>query len=65
KVELPNRPVKDVMITKVISVPNNAEISDCALKMKRGRVDQMPVIDNDGRLSGMLFDRDVIRALFE
>jgi CBS domain-containing protein len=33
--------------------------------MKRGRVDQMPVIDNDGRLSGMLFDRDVIRALFE
>ena len=65
KVELPNKPVKEVMITKVISVPNNAEISDCALKMKRGRVDQMPVIDNDGRLSGMLFDRDVIRALFE
>ncbi|HJK24747.1 MAG TPA: CBS domain-containing protein, partial [Methanocorpusculum sp.] len=26
KVELPNRPVKDVMVTKVISVPNNAEI---------------------------------------
>ncbi len=65
KVELPNKPVKDVMITKVIAVPNNAEISDCALKMKRGRVDQMPIIDNDGRLSGMLFDRDVIRALFE
>jgi CBS domain-containing protein len=63
KVELPNRPVKDVMIRKVISVPNNAEISDCALKMKRGRVDQMPVIDNDMRLSGMLFDRDVIAAL--
>lgn len=65
KVELPNRPVKDVMVTKVISVPHNAEVSDCALKMKRGRVDQMPIIDNDGRLSGMLFDRDLIRALFE
>lgn len=65
KVELPNRPVKDVMVTKVISVPNNAEISDCALKMKRGRVDQMPIIDNDQRLSGMLFDRDVITALYE
>lgn len=63
KVELPNRPVKDVMITKVIAVPKNAEISDCALKMKRGRVDQMPIIDNDGKLSGMLFDRDLIRAL--
>lgn len=65
KVELPNRPVKDVMVKKVISVPNNAEISDCALKMKRGRVDQMPIIDNDQRLSGMLFDRDVITALYE
>ncbi len=64
KVELPNRPVKDMMIRKVISVPNNAEISDCALKMKRGRVDQMPIIDNDMRLSGMLFDRDVITALY-
>jgi CBS domain-containing protein len=65
KVELPNRPVKDIMVKKVISVPNNAEISDCALKMKRGRVDQMPIIDNDQRLSGMLFDRDVITALYE
>ena len=64
KVELPNRPVKDMMIRKVISVPNNAEVSDCALKMKRGRVDQMPIIDNDMRLSGMLFDRDVITALY-
>ena len=65
KVELPNHPVKDFMVTKVISVPNNAEISDCALKMKRGRVDQMPIIDNDQRLSGMLFDREVITALYE
>ncbi len=65
KVELPDRPVKEVMITKVISVPNNAEVSDCALKMKRGRVDQMPIIDNDNLLAGMLFDRDLIRALYE
>ena len=63
KVELPARPVKDFMIRKVIAVPDNAEIADCALKMKRGRVDQLPVIDKDGRLAGMLFDRDVIKAL--
>ncbi|HJJ42395.1 MAG TPA: CBS domain-containing protein [Methanocorpusculum sp.] len=63
KVELPNLPVKKCMVKKVIAVPNNAEIADCALKMKRGRVDQLPIIDNDGRLSGMLFDRDVIKSL--
>ncbi|MCK9312961.1 MAG: CBS domain-containing protein [Methanocorpusculum sp.] len=65
KVELPNRPVKLCMVKKVISVPLNAEISDCALKMKRGRVDQLPVINNDMKLAGMLFDRDVIRALIK
>ena len=63
KVELPMRPVKDGMVKKVLAVPRNAEISDCALRMKRGRVDQMPVIDNDGKLCGMLFDRLLIQSL--
>ncbi|HJJ48406.1 MAG TPA: CBS domain-containing protein [Methanocorpusculum sp.] len=63
KVELPSRPVKDFMIKKVIAVPANAEVADCALKMKRGRVDQLPVIDKDGKLAGMLFDRDIVKAL--
>ena len=46
-------------------IRRNAEVSDCALKMKRGKIDQMPVIDNDGRLCGMLFDRVLLKALFE
>ncbi|HJJ46660.1 MAG TPA: CBS domain-containing protein [Methanocorpusculum sp.] len=65
KVELPVSPVKDAMIRKVLAVPINAEVSDCALKMKRGRVDQMPIIDNEGKLAGMLFDRVLIQALIE
>ncbi len=65
KVELPNRPVKDGMIKKVIAVPRNAEISDSALRMKRARVDQMPIIDNDGKLCGMLFDRVLIQSLIK
>ena len=65
KAELPINPVKDAMIRKVLAVPLNAEVSDCALKMKRGRVDQMPIIDNEGKLAGMLFDRMLIQALIE
>ena len=65
KVELPDRPVKDGMIKKVLAVPRNAEVSDCALKMKRAKIDQMPVIDNDGKLCGMLFDRMLLKALLE
>ncbi|HJJ47203.1 MAG TPA: CBS domain-containing protein [Methanocorpusculum sp.] len=65
KVELPNVPVKDGMIKKVIAVPKNAEVSECALRMKRGRIDQMPVVDNDGKLCGMLFDRTLIQSLIK
>jgi CBS domain-containing protein len=50
------------MITNVISVPLNAEVSECALKMKRGRVDQLPVVNGDKKLVAMLFDRDLITA---
>jgi len=62
KVQLPNRPVKQAMIKNVVAVPKNAEVSECALKMRRSRVDQMPVINGDKRLVAMLYDRELIRA---
>jgi CBS domain-containing protein len=63
RVKLPQKPVKTAMITSVVSVPQNAEVSECALKMKRARVDQLPVVNSDRKLVGMLFDRDLIRVL--
>lgn len=63
KVQLPNRPVKLAMVKNVVAVPTNAEVSECALKMRRARVDQLPVINNDKRLVAMLYDRELIRAL--
>ncbi|HMA05315.1 MAG TPA: CBS domain-containing protein [Methanomicrobiales archaeon] len=63
KVKLPARPVKTAMVTNVVSVPLNSEVGECALKMKRARVDQLPVVNSDKRLVGMLFDREIIRVL--
>ena len=63
KVQLPDRPVKQAMIKNVVSVPKNAEVSECALRMRRSRVDQMPVVNGDRRLVAMLYDRDLIRVL--
>ncbi|MDD1719900.1 MAG: CBS domain-containing protein [Methanoregulaceae archaeon] len=63
KIQLPPRPVKTAMITNVVAVPQNAEVSECALKMRRARVDQLPVINGDKRLVAMLFDRDLIHVL--
>jgi CBS domain-containing protein len=63
KVQLPNRPVKLAMVKNVVAVPHNAEVSECALKMRRARVDQLPVINGDKQLVAMLYDRDLIKAL--
>jgi CBS domain-containing protein len=63
KVQLPDRPVKTVMVRNVVAVPQNAEVSECALKMRRARVDQLPVINGDKRLVAMLYDRELIRVL--
>jgi CBS domain-containing protein len=63
KVQLPNRPVKLAMVRNVVAVPANAEVSECALKMRRARVDQLPVVNGDKRLVAMLYDRELIRAL--
>ena len=45
KVQLPNKPVKLAMVKNVVTVPQNAEVSECALKMRRARVDQLPVVN--------------------
>lgn len=63
RIQLPDRPVKTAMVKNVISVPSNAEVSECALKMKRGRIDQLPVVNGDKRLVAMLFDRELVKVL--
>ncbi|MDD1686051.1 CBS domain-containing protein [Methanoregula sp.] len=62
RVQLPNRPVKMAMVKNVVAVPQNAEVSECALKMRRARVDQLPVVNGDKKLVAMLYDRELIRA---
>jgi len=63
RVHLPDRPVKQAMVKSVVAVPQNAEVSECALKMRRSRVDQLPVVNGDKKLVAMLYDRDLIRAI--
>ena len=64
KVELPNKPVKDFMIKNIVSITQNTDVSTCALKMKRGHLDQLPIINNEQIFTGMIFDRDIIKAIY-
>lgn len=63
KVQLPHRPVKTAMIKNVINATMNTEISECALKMRRARVDQVPIVNSDKKLVAMLYDRNLIEVL--
>jgi CBS domain-containing protein len=63
RVKLPRRPVKTAMIKNVINVTMNTEVSECALKMRRARVDQVPIVNSDRKLVSVLYDRDLIGAL--
>lgn len=63
RIQLLPIPVKNAMVKNVLAVPLNAEVGECALKMRRARVDQIPVVNGNKRLIAMLFDRELIRVL--
>ena len=63
RIQLLPIPVKNAMVKNVLAVPLNSEVSECALKMKRARVDQLPVVNGNKRLIAMLFDRELIKVL--
>lgn len=65
KIRLPGSPVRDII--KLTGEPETAvlssQVSDCARKMKRNRIDQLPVITNTRKLLGLLRDKDLLKAI--
>ena len=63
KISLPNVSVKKVMIKDVVTAFHKTSVSDCAKKMRRSRIEQVPVITADNKLDGLLLDRDLLQVL--
>ncbi|HEY9205478.1 MAG TPA: CBS domain-containing protein [Candidatus Methanoperedens sp.] len=65
KIKLPPKPVKDIV--KITGEPETAvlssQVSDCARKMKRNRIDQLPVISSTRKLLGLLRDKDLLKSI--
>lgn len=65
KIKLPVSSVKGII--KLKGEPETAvlssQVSDCARKMKRNRIDQLPVISSERKLLGLLRDKDLLRAI--
>ncbi|MEK6977294.1 MAG: CBS domain-containing protein [Candidatus Hydrothermarchaeota archaeon] len=62
RLELPDLKVKDIMVKNVITATKKTSIPECAKKMARMKVEQIPVIDADGDIIGLVRDISLLRA---
>lgn len=52
--------VKQIMTDHVITVGQREPVAHAARLMKRGNLGALPVCDDDGRLRGIVTDRDIV-----
>lgn len=60
--DLPAAPVSEIAVRDVVTVYETASVADAAAKMVRRKVNQLPVLDADDRLHGMVTDLDLMAA---
>jgi CBS domain-containing protein len=65
RIKVPNLIGSDVMIREPVTATYIASVSDCARKMKRNRIDQIPIINSNRKLQGLLRDHDLLKPLIE
>lgn len=58
-----DRKVSEMMTTKVITVPEDAPLMECVDHMIKNNVKRLPVMGKDGKVSGILYERDVFFAI--
>lgn len=54
-------PVKSVMTKKVIYVSPEATVDECMAQMTEKRIRHMPVLDNDGKILGIISIGDLVK----
>jgi CBS domain-containing protein len=55
--------IDQIMTKKVIKVENDASITDAAKLMDSHKVKRLPVVDNDGKLVGLITRGDIIGSM--
>jgi len=59
---LKNLRVKDIMTQKLITIPPAYTIQDALMVIQNSKVGALPVVDDQGRLQGIISVRDLLRA---
>ncbi len=63
KIQLPSVPVREVMVRDVITVFRKTKVSTAAQKMVNHNIDQLPIMDEEDEIMGMIYDVDLMKAL--
>ncbi|MFZ3122989.1 MAG: CBS domain-containing protein [Thermodesulfovibrionales bacterium] len=58
-----DRKVSEMMTQKVISVHEDSSLMECVDHMIKNNVKRLPVIGKDGKVAGILYERDVFFAI--
>ena len=56
-------PVRDVMAPRVVTLAADASVAEAAAVLRRERIGAVPIVDEDGRLRGILTRSDLLGAL--
>ena len=64
RIKLKNILVSEAMVPPITAYKKD-EVGKCAAKMRKNRIDQMPVVTSSGKLMGMLKDKDILMALVD
>ncbi|RLF11159.1 MAG: inosine-5-monophosphate dehydrogenase [Thermoprotei archaeon] len=63
ELSLPDKPVSEVMTRRLITALEFTPINECAKRMRRYDIDQLPVVNSDGKVVGMVYDYALLRRL--
>lgn len=63
RISLPSIPLHQIMSTPCITISESSTIAECANKMLRYNIDQLPVTNLRDEVVGMIFDIDLVKSL--
>ena len=58
-------PVRDVMATRVVTLPADASVAEAAAVLRQQRIGAAPIVDAEQRLLGIVTRSDLLQALMD
>jgi predicted transcriptional regulator len=63
ELQLPDKPVSEVMVGKIVTTYEQETIGEAIKSMRRNDIDQLPVTNASGELCGLVRDKNLMRIL--